>query len=306
MSEFQCCAQTSLRRTSLGTRSRFLPECCTPGWECWTHPSEGVRLETIGLYTHDSTRLKTIEITSTRLKTIQNDWATAPSLSFSIVSYRFFLKGPGCTLGYGSNPDQVNFCTIPKVPEWEKIWKTTIRRIDNAVKSRRAVYKKHFLENQINMRKREFFDTNGRVIGVVSTIECMYLYWNCFELKSFHIIVIVGTSVQNTTFKARQCAINFSMVRGNMSDTRRTVVPCARCTQWSRYKWDCTLRCSRRWGSSSIPKSCSESKKCLSPEFVRILSTAELSLPSGWVMTSHEIEGSKLVILLTHKNIKKD
>ena len=41
------------------------------------------------------------------------------------------------------------------------------------------------------------------------------------------------------------------------------------------------------------------------PEFVRILSTAELSLPSGSVMTSHEIKGSKLVILLTHKNIKK-
>ena len=34
-----------------------------PGWK---------RLETIGLYTHDSTRLKTI----------QNDWATAPSVSF--------------------------------------------------------------------------------------------------------------------------------------------------------------------------------------------------------------------------------
>ena len=50
-------------------------------------------LETIGLYTHDSTRLKTIEITSSRLKTIQNDWSTAPSLSFSIVSYRFFLEG---------------------------------------------------------------------------------------------------------------------------------------------------------------------------------------------------------------------
>ena len=43
--------------------------------------------------THDSLRLKTIEITSSRLKTIQNDWATAPSLSFSIVSYRFFLEG---------------------------------------------------------------------------------------------------------------------------------------------------------------------------------------------------------------------
>ena len=83
---------------------------------------------------------------------------------------------PGCTLGYGSNPDRVNFCTIPKVPECEKIWKTAIRRTDNAVKSRRAVYEKHFLENQIKMRKREFFDTNGRVIGVVSTIKCIYLY----------------------------------------------------------------------------------------------------------------------------------
>ena len=47
------------------------------------------------------------------------------------------------------------------------------------------------------------------------------------------------------------------------------------------------------------------SPKSASPEFVRILSTTELSLPSGWVMTSHEIEGSKLVILLTHQNIKK-
>ena len=36
------------------------------------------------------------------------------------------------------------------------------------------------------------------------------------------------------------------------------------------------------------------------------LSIAELSLPSGWVMTSHEIKGSKLVILLTHKSIKKE
>ena len=98
------------------------------------------------------------------------------------------------------------------------------------------MYEKHFLINWINMRKREFFDTNGRVIGVLSTVNCIYLYWNCFELKRFHIIVIVGTSVQNTTFKARQCAINFSMVRGNMSNTRWTVVPCARCTQWSRYK----------------------------------------------------------------------
>ena len=35
------------------------------------------------------------------------------------------------------------------------------------------------------------------------------------------------------------------------------------------------------------------------------LSIAELFLPSGWVMTSHEIEGSKMVILLTHKSIKK-
>ena len=186
------------------------------------------------------------------------------------------------------------------------IWKTAIRRTDNAVKSGRAVYEKHFLENQFNMRKREFFDMNGRVIGVVSTIKCIYLYWNCFELKRFHIFFIVGTSVQNITFKARQCVINFYTVQDNMSDTRWTVVPCVRCSEWSRYKWDCTLRCSRRWGSSSMPKSCSESKKCLSPQFVRILSTAELSLPSGWVMTSHEIEGSKLVILLTPKNIKKD
>ena len=31
---------------------------------------------------------------------------------------------------------------------------------------------------------------------------------------------------------------------------------------------------------------------------------SELSLPSGWVMTIHEIEGSKLVILLTHKSIQ--
>ena len=55
----------------------------------------------------------------------------------------------------------------------------------------------------------------------------------------------------------------------------------------------------------SIPKSCSEFKKCLSPEFVKILSTAERSLPSGWVMTSHEIEGSKLFISLIHTNSKK-
>ena len=174
---------------------------------------------------------------------------------------------PGCTSGYASNPERVNFFTISK---------------------------------------REFFDTDGRVIGVISTIKCIYLYWNCFDLKRFHIIVIVVTSVQNTTFKARQCAINFFMVRGNMSDTRWTVVPCARCTQWSLYKWDCTLRCLRRWGSVSIPKSCSECKKCMSPEFVRILSTAELSLPSGWVITSHEMKASKLFILFTHKNIKKD
>ena len=135
---------------------------------------------------------------------------------------------PGCTSGYGSNPD--SFCilvhsfTIPKVLECEKIWKTEIWRTDNAMESGRAVYEKHFLENPI-IRKREFFDTNGRVIGVVSTIKCIYLYWNCFELKRFHIIVIVGTSVQNTTFKASQCVINFSMVRGNMDDTRWTVVP---------------------------------------------------------------------------------
>ena len=83
---------------------------------------------------------------------------------------------PGCTSGYGSNPKRVNFFTIPKVPECEKIWKMAIRRTDNAMKSGRAMYEKHFLENQINMRKREFFDTNGRVIGVVSTIECIYLY----------------------------------------------------------------------------------------------------------------------------------
>ena len=83
---------------------------------------------------------------------------------------------PSCTSGYGSNPERVNFFTIPKVPECEKIWKTAIRPTDNAVKSGRAVYERHFLENQINMRKREFFDTNGRVIGVVSTIKCIYLY----------------------------------------------------------------------------------------------------------------------------------
>ena len=85
---------------------------------------------------------------------------------------------PGCTSisGYGSNPERVNFFTIPKVPECEKIWKSAIRRTDNAVKSGTAVYERHFSENQINMRKREFFDTNGRVIGVVSTIKCIYLY----------------------------------------------------------------------------------------------------------------------------------
>ena len=27
---------------------------------------------------------------------------------------------PGCTSGYGSNPERVNFFTIPKVPECEK------------------------------------------------------------------------------------------------------------------------------------------------------------------------------------------
>ena len=75
------------------------------------------------------------------------------------------------------------------------------------------------------MRKREFCDTNGRVVGVVSTIKCIYFYWKCFELKQFHIIVIVGTSVQNTTFKARQCVINFSMVRGE------------------QYKMNCHLMC---------------------------------------------------------------
>ena len=82
---------------------------------------------------------------------------------------------PGCTLGYGSNPERVHFFKIPKVPECEKIWKTAIQRTDNAVKSGRAVYEKHFLENQI-MRKREFCDTNGRVVGVVSTIKCIYFY----------------------------------------------------------------------------------------------------------------------------------
>ena len=70
-----------------------------------THPSERTRLETIGLYTHDSTRLKTIEITSSLLKTIQNDWATAPSLSFSIVPYRFFLEGEGCIFLYVESHD---------------------------------------------------------------------------------------------------------------------------------------------------------------------------------------------------------
>ena len=52
---------------------------------------------------------------------------------------------------------------------------TILISADNAVKSSRAVYEKRFLENQI-MRKREFFDTNGRVIGLVSTIKCIYLY----------------------------------------------------------------------------------------------------------------------------------
>ena len=70
----------------------------------------------------------------------------------------------------------MNFFTIPKVSECENIWKTAIRRTDNAVKSGRAVYEKHFLENEINMGKREFCDTNGRVIEVVSTIKCIYLY----------------------------------------------------------------------------------------------------------------------------------
>ena len=69
------------------------------------------------------------------------------------------------------------------------------------MKSGRAVYEKHFLENQI-MRKREFFDTNGRVVQL-------------------NVFINIG------------------------------------------------------WGLE-------------------------------WVMTSHEIEGSKLVILLIHKNIKKD
>ena len=82
----------------------------------------------------------------------------------------------GCTSDYGSNPERMNFFTIPNVPECEKIWKTAIRRTDNAVKSGRAVHEKHFLENQIYMRKREFFDTNGRVIRAVSTIEFIYLY----------------------------------------------------------------------------------------------------------------------------------
>ena len=74
---------------------------------------------------------------------------------------------------------------------------------------------------------------NGRVIGVVSTIKCIYLYWNYFESKRFP---------------------------ANISDTSWTVVPCARCTLWCRYKWDCTLRFSRRWDYCSIPKTCSESK----------------------------------------------
>ena len=46
---------------------------------------------------------------------------------------------PGCTSGYGSNPERVNFFTIAKFLEFEKIWKTAIRQTDNAVKSGRAV-----------------------------------------------------------------------------------------------------------------------------------------------------------------------
>ena len=91
--------------------------------------------------------------------------------------FGFVATMPCCVVpGYGSNSERVHFFITPKVPECEKIWKTAIRRTDNAVKSGRAVYEKHFLENQI-MRKREFFTTNnGRVIGVISTIECIYLY----------------------------------------------------------------------------------------------------------------------------------
>ena len=82
------CAGVSSRRISRGAFR--IPYLSAPGWECWTHPSEPTRLKTIGndcvrriKYTHDWSRLKTI----------QNHWATAPCQSFWIVSYRFFLEG---------------------------------------------------------------------------------------------------------------------------------------------------------------------------------------------------------------------
>ena len=51
---------------------------------------------------------------------------------------------PDCISGYGSNPKRVHFFRILKDPECEKIWKTAIRRTDNAVKSGIAVCEKHF------------------------------------------------------------------------------------------------------------------------------------------------------------------
>ena len=77
-------------------------------------------------------------------KSLTSNWIFLVRVFGFVATMPCFVV-PSCASGYGSNPERVNFFTIPKVQECEKIWKTAIRRTDNAVKSGRAVYEKHFL-----------------------------------------------------------------------------------------------------------------------------------------------------------------
>ncbi|EFN72523.1 hypothetical protein EAG_12971, partial [Camponotus floridanus] len=71
----------------------------------------------------------------------------------------------GCTSGYKSNNEKVQFFYVPKDENVRKIWQAALRRKDIIINSTQAVCHHHFLTNDI-LWKREICDEKGNVLGV--------------------------------------------------------------------------------------------------------------------------------------------
>lgn len=74
----------------------------------------------------------------------------------------------GCTSGYKSNPEKVNFFRVPKNRSEE--WQKASRRKDIILNSSHCFCEKHFAEDDI-VRKKILYDKSGKIIQEVSYIN---------------------------------------------------------------------------------------------------------------------------------------